>query len=339
MSEEPKSFADSFPDIMKEVEENASKRELRRKELREKDIAAEERIVAWIDILGFREQLQAAQTKEQYRDVYHKMLFVQDAFDSPSASDEPDEQQKINDDYGRTVLALSDGLVVTASPSAKARTVMTSYDLLMSFIGDIVMAQANCAVNGIFLRGGISIGPFYYENNILLSPALVLAYKLETERATFPVIIVEQAHIARLRKLKGFEHYATEAEPSQSYFQPYKVTDQKDGEQFYHLDYLRFLSDPGNHGFYCAADRTASSDRENNSPAERDRIFQESHRKSAAAAMSRHKEKITEAYRAAASNRVRDKYRWLMEYQNRAIDGYPAVYDNARINLNDWRNA
>lgn len=335
MSEEPKSFADTFPDIMKEVQEDAKKRELRRRELHEKDIAAEERIVAWIDILGFSEQLQTARTKEQYRDVYHKMLFVHDAFDSPSASDEPDEQQRINEDYGRTVLALSDGLVVTASPNAEARTVMTPYDLLMSFIGDIVMAQANCAVNGIFLRGGISIGPFYYENNILLSPALVLAYNMETERATHPIIIVDQGHIARLRELKGFNHYAIDAEPSQSYFQPFKAPDHKEGEQFFHLDYLRFLSDPGSHGFYCGADRKAFSDSENNSPEKRDRIFQESHRKSAAAAMCQHKEKVMEAYRAAPSDRVKEKYRWLIDYQNRALDGYPSIYDNARINVKE----
>ena len=330
MSDPAKSFAEAFPDIMKRVEESAAKRAQRRKELLEKDIAADYRIVAWIDILGFSDQLQKAQTEAQYRAVYHKMLFVHEAFDSPNASDEPEERERINREYGRSVLALSDGLVVTASANTEARTVMTPYDLLMSFIGDIIMAQANCAQKGIFLRGGISIGPFYFENNILLSPALVEAYKLESKQAIYPIIIVAEKYISALRKLKGFKHYAKGAEPSQAYFQPIKIPEQKKGEKFYHLDYLRFLADPGSHGFYSEADRKANSDRKN-SPAKRDRIFQESHKKSAAQAMCWHKKKLIEAHKVATSEKAKEKYRWLMAYQNRALDGYPTIYKKALI--------
>jgi hypothetical protein len=326
-------IADVFKNSDRRVKEQAAKRAQRRKELLEKNIAGEARIVAWIDILGFSHELQQARTEFQHRAAYHKMLFVHEAFDSPSASDEPEECERINQDYGRTVLALSDGLVVTASPNAKARASMTPYDLLMSFIGDLVMAQANCALNGIFLRGGISIGPFYHENNVLLSLALVLAYKLETERASYPVIIVAQDHIAALRQLKGFKHYAPDFEPSQAYFQPFKSPAQKKGERFYHLDYLQFLAHPDNHGFSSAKERKDSYDSETYSPRERDMLFSLSHYKSAARAMCRHKDKLIEAYNATSSERVRAKYRWLMAYQNRALKGLPWLYDAARIEL------
>ena len=206
-------MAKRFAEIERNVEEAEAKRAQRRKELHEKNIAADVRVVAWIDILGFSNQLQHARTEPEYRAVYHRMLRVQDAFDVPSASDEPDKREDINAAYGRTVLALSDGLVVAASPKAKMRESMTPYDLLMSLVGQIVMAQAHCAMRGIFLRGGISIGPFYYENNILLSPALIRAYKLETERAGYPVIIVTQEDIATLRALPGIECYAKALNP------------------------------------------------------------------------------------------------------------------------------
>ncbi len=337
MSTLEKSIADIFKDSERRVEEEAAKRAERRRVLREKDISAEVRIVAWIDILGFSQQLQQARTEAQYRSVYHKMLLVHEMFDAPSASDEPDVVAKINDDYGRSVMALSDGLVVTANPNAKARTVMTSYDLLMSFIGDIVMAQANCALNGVFLRGGISIGQFYCQNNILLSPALVRAYKLETERATYPVILISPDHVAALRQLKGFKHYAKDAEPSQSYFRPFKSPRQKKGERFLHLDYLRFLSHPDNHGFFCERDRIESSKRDKYSPEERQRLFSLSHFKSAARAMLRHKERLIAAYNDSNSESVKVKYRWLMKYQNRTLRDFHPVYNPARINMDKFK--
>lgn len=120
----------NFADIEHRVEENAARRAQRRKELREKNIAADERIVAWIDILGFSHDIQEARTETQFRTVYHKMLFVHEMFDSPSASDEPEERERINKEYGRTVLALSDGLVVTASAKAEARAVTWVFSLI-----------------------------------------------------------------------------------------------------------------------------------------------------------------------------------------------------------------
>ncbi|MEA3211692.1 MAG: hypothetical protein QOE70_4749 [Chthoniobacter sp.] len=328
---------DWFADIDRRVAEKAAKRAQRRKELLEKDIAADVRIVAWVDILGFRQQLEAAKTEAEYRAVYRKMLYVHEQFDAPSASDEPEEQELINRTHGRTVLALSDGLVVTASANAEARESMTIYDLLMSFIGGLVMAQAQCAANGIFLRGGISIGPFYLDNNILLSPALIAAYKLETERASYPVIIVEQRHIARLRKLSGIKQYSEDVEPSQSYFLPFKSPAQRKGERFYHLDYVGFLADPDNYSFFRKRDHKAFQDRANFTNKERDLIFSVSLEKSAAHAATHHKKLLIEAYNATTSSRIRAKYRWLMAYHNRSMRGRSWFFDKAQIDLANFK--
>ncbi len=337
METPPLLSSDFFAEVDRQVAEKAAKRARRRKELLEKDIAADVRIVAWVDILGFSHQIQQAKTDAEFRAVYRKMLYVHEQFDAPSASDEPEEQEQINKTYGRTVLALSDGLVVTASANAEARASMTLYDLLMSFIGEVAMAQAHCALEGIFLRGGVSIGPFYCDNNILLSPALVRAYKLETERASFPVIIVEQRHVAALRKLSGIRHYAKGCDPSLAYFCPFKSPAQKKGERFYHLNYVNYLSHPENHGFFRDRDRIAFSNRDTFSPRERDRIFDVSHCKSAARATIHHKKQLIDAYNATSSPKVRAKYRWLMAYHNRCIRGYNRFYDEAQIDLTKFK--
>ena len=53
--------------------------------------------------------------------------------------------------------------------------------------------------------------------------------------------------------------------------------------------------------------------------------------------MKRHKEKLIEAYQAPNSERVKAKYRWLMAYQNRALKGYHPVYQQALIDLDQFK--
>lgn len=327
-------YADLFANAERSVAIEAAKKAARRQELHEKNISTDHRIVAWIDILGFSQMLQQAKSEDEMRRVYRKMLFVQEQFGTETASDDPETTRKVNVDYGRSVVALSDGLVVTASANAEARAVMTPYDLLMGFVGELVEAQANCAANGIFLRGGISIGPYYYNNNILLSPALVRAYKLESQRASYPVIVINRADVEALRALPGIKRYAPDAEPSRSYFRPFKSPAQRKGERFYFLHYLGFLSHADNHGWLSQEDREryAASSGEM-----RNRIFTDSHGKMAAHFMWRHKRHVATAYRQTDSEPIKRKYRWLLEYQARTIRGYPKVYDKAQIDLREFR--
>jgi hypothetical protein len=320
-----------FEEAKHAVEEARGKRAARRKELEDKDVSADIRVVAWIDILGFSRLLQAAkQDRAEMQRLYRTVLAVQEIFGAPHASDEPNEMEETNRFYGRDVVALSDGLVVSARVKSPAQTGMTYYDLLMSFIGDLITAQTDCAVRGIFIRGAVAIGPYYYENNILLSPALVEAYKMETEKASYPIIIIKQEDVAELRALPGINHYAKEAEPSLDYFQPFKSPTAEKGDRFYFLDYLRYLANPANHAWHTEADRWACHAAPENL---RQAIFDKSHRNAAAHFMRVHKQRVREAF-SKAGKAVRPKYRWLAEYQNRTLVGFPSRFSTARFVLN-----
>lgn len=328
-------YSKLFAEVNRQVKEEASKKAARQRELFNKDITSDMRIVAWVDILGFSQMLQNAKTDEELRGLYRKMLFAQEEFGAVTASDDPERTRKINVDFGRSVVALSDGLVVTASANARARSIMSPYDLLMSFIGDIIEAQANCVANGIFLRGGISIGPYYFDNNILLSPALIRAYKLETDRATYPVIIINRSDVDALRKLPGIRCYAPSAEPSRSYFRPFKSPSQRKGERFYFLDYLRFLADPSNHTWSSNADLKKYR---NSSSRARIRIMRASYRKTAAMFMWRHRKHVLNAYKQSNSERIRAKYCWLIEYHNKTIRESSSISRKAQIDLQQCGN-
>jgi hypothetical protein len=323
-------------ELKRSAAEKAKWRAERQKELRERTIDTDYRLVAWIDILGFSQQIQAVKTAADLQAVYRKMLFVHDWFNKETASDEPEETAEANRIQGWSILALSDGLVVTASVSASAPGLYSPFDLLMSLVDQIIMAQTACAMKGIFLRGGISTGPYYFQDDILLSPALVRAYKLESQRAKYPVILIAAETIDELRRAEGIEAFGGDGDPSASYFKPIKTPRRKKGERLYFLDYIRYMAAPDNYFFDSLADRDAAVDKSR--PAEeRQRIFDESHDKSALKALQCHKGQITSAYEAATCDRVKAKYRWLMRYHNQTLKSTNRFYDPALVDLSLYR--
>jgi hypothetical protein len=315
-------------EITRKSKQKSAARAARRRAQREKPLEAEDRVVAWIDILGFSEQLTDANTPKKLKDAYLRLLRVQSFFNLPSASDDPDEQTEQNKVYGREVLALSDGLVLTASLNSPTAQMMTPYDLLMSLFGEILEAQASCAINGIFIRGGISKGLFYFKDNILLSPPLVRAYKLENKKAVYPVILIDHEVVKDLRTHHGRKHYSKDAEPSLSYFRDFESPKKEKGDSLYFLDYLAHLSSTASHGWYKDEDRQAFITEKE--PEKRQKILDESHIASSMRAMGWHKDAVVKAHDAATDSTVKAKYRWLMDYHNSAIEDIPG-FDPVRI--------
>jgi len=70
---------------------------------------------------------------------------------------------------------------------------------------------------GIFVRGGISIGSFYSDDNIIFSGALVKAVELE-KRAKFPRIVIDKDLIVKLRNNQHFFNYFICEDNTNEYF-------------------------------------------------------------------------------------------------------------------------
>jgi hypothetical protein len=51
---------------------------------------------------------------------------------------------------------------------------------------------------GFFIRGGISVGSFYSDKNIIFSKGLVNAYLLESKKANFPRVIIDKLIMDKL---------------------------------------------------------------------------------------------------------------------------------------------
>ena len=253
----------------------------------------------------------------------------------PSASEDPTELEEENRDYGVTVLVLSDAVVVAITPDGPASSIMGQYDLLGFALSEITTAQARCVHRGIFLRGGISHGSFFYENNILISPALACAYELETKYAHDPIIILRQSTLDAIKKVPRMGSGPWGDDPTSEHF---KLLNRRyEAEPLYFLDYLKIAGteqglrwSPEGHAKYEAA--RASRDH-----TEAQNQFNQAAWKAQALYFEHHKNQLIHAYRASSEEKIRKKYRWLMTYHNESVPGTTSPFENASIDLGQFQ--
>jgi hypothetical protein len=238
--------------IFERVERNVTERAKREAEHAAKplpDLSPSTCLVAFIDILGFRHEIEAAKTKEDLESAYRRVRLVQEEFQMESAVVDPEEQAEMNRNYGRRVIALSDAVVVVISPNCEAGAHMGGYDHLGFAVYELILAQTLCAVrHGIFVRGGLSHGSFFFENDVLLSPALARAYDLESNHAEYPVIAVPHATKQAILGTQKKRFYAKDADPTTAYFAEYNDKRWRE-EPLYYLDYAGVMVNEDHRGW------------------------------------------------------------------------------------------
>ena len=276
-------------------------------------------IVAFIDILGFGHEIEQATTKEDMERIYKKVRLVQKEFQKVSAADDPDEQNELNDTYGRRVIALSDAVVVVINPNCPAASMMGAYDFLGMSMFELLLAQALCvAKHGIFVRGGISHGSFFYENDVLLSPPLARAYQLESDHAVYPIIAVSDATRKAILEVPKKGHYAPGVDPTPRYFAKHGKRKWR-GKGLYYLDYLPVMLGEEHRGWLPEDHKDYLEARKKGDDERAQAALNRRALKDAAYFLKWHKKRIEDAHTAAISEGVRKKYCWLMKYHNRSF--------------------
>ncbi|MEG1141792.1 MAG: hypothetical protein RSE41_05015 [Clostridia bacterium] len=160
---------------------------------------------------------------------------------------------------------------------------------LEEILDNVSEYQFNLALEGLFVRGGISIGDFYINEDIVFGPALLDAHNIESKIACYPRIIMDDKTVEKLQK--HIRYY--EVAPQVS-----KVLIDTDGQWF--LNYLNTIFK-----YYTQC----------NSNYEFERIQHE--------LLLRHKLKIEEMLFLYKENiRVWDKYVWTANYHNYFCDLY-----------------
>lgn len=247
-----------------------------------------ESLVAFIDILGFKNRVQSSEDVSSLRLVVKALEVIQRKFDFNSGDELTNEVQKI---VHKKVLAFSDSIVVAIGYDAEGYSHLDSFDFLLSEIVGIARSQAECASQGIFLRGGVDEGLWYYQNDRMVSPALITAYELEG-KVWAPVIGLSQQLYEKFAQHPTRKTYDEEWEPLVSEVRGFE----REGKKYWFIDYIRIYL----HEF--------------EEPTEQIRWLLE------------HAQAIENGFKSSPDNEaVKDKYRWLSSYHNEVIleYGYP----------------
>ncbi|MEF9960320.1 MAG: hypothetical protein RR776_10155, partial [Niameybacter sp.] len=160
---------------------------------------------------------------------------------------------------------------------------------LDEILENVAEYQFNLSLEGLFVRGGISVGDFYINEDIVFGPALLDAHHTESQIACYPRILLDQKTVARLRGYIG---------NTDTIAQKNKILIDTDGQWF--INYLNTI-------FKYYKDCT------NVYEFERIKL----------ALLERHKCKIEEMLLTYKENiRVWDKYVWTANYHNCFCDLY-----------------
>ena len=180
------------------------------------------RILAFVDILGFKNMIQqsASDYKEQQR-----ILNAMNIIHGYKTLNDNGLDGKGLREYGIQITTFSDSAII-------------SYPIdfdggLFHVLVDLIHLQIDLSNLGIFIRGGISMGLAYHDEYNAFGPAMNEAYRLESEEAKFPRIILTSQTLYDGVKA------------SESLQNPYDISlleslirqDKTDG--LYYLDYLR----------------------------------------------------------------------------------------------------
>lgn len=154
---------------------------------------------------------------------------------------------------------------------------------LNEILDNVSEYQFNLAIEGLFVRGGVSVGDFYINEDIVFGPALLDAHYVESELACYPRIVLDNKTVKRLKKyIKNYD-----IAPQRN-----KILIDNDGQWF-----LNYLNTIFKHYTNCSN--------------------QYEFEKMQIELLFKHKDKIEEMLDLYKQNiRVWDKYVWIANYHN-----------------------
>jgi hypothetical protein len=171
--------------------------------MNDKNITYDTRIVAFIDILGFKEIIKkSAIDSTKINLIYSLLKYLKDwetieNWDLRYVEIEEDAQKKGVDSFdirGKTnCTAFSDSIFISVKVNNNINEMASTLIVNLAYIGSILLEQ------GILIRGAITYGDIIHENNgIAFGQGLIDSYLLESNYSKYPRIILSDKLINEL---------------------------------------------------------------------------------------------------------------------------------------------
>lgn len=181
----------------------------------------EDRIVAFIDVLGFHSLVNDT-VDAKGNDDPRKIQNIYDAYEVIQENWRGSSSEQATSSKRTTVF--SDCIVVSVAEHESSQifwTLLEIKHLIMSLI-----------YHGILVRGAVVRGKLIHERNVVFGPALVEAYTLESKAALYPRIILDRDLVVAAGKRRSGHHTKKE---EISYVQSLL---EKDSDGMYYVDYF-----------------------------------------------------------------------------------------------------
>ncbi|CAJ5659412.1 Uncharacterised protein [Burkholderia pseudomallei] len=267
-------------------------------------------LTAFLDILGFGARVAAAEHAEDVAAIAQAVEWIQEAFEFRGKES---WQEEVHAHARKTVLAFSDSVVVHVPLVSDATKFQGTFDPFLSEIYDLAIAQAACVARGLFLRGGLDLGWWYRNGDVLVSQGLARAYRAEG-LANVPVIALTEDIYQYLSEHPDRANYAEEIEPLGRLLRHY-TGPRSDGtsQKFWFIDYI---------GTYVRnvewqpGSREQLEEYKRATPERKDELWMAGCHENQQRWLAHHARTIEAAFGRAGSPSVAQKYRWLSLYHN-----------------------
>lgn len=127
--------------------------------------------VAFIDILGFKGIVEKERSSGYSGEQLNKLLACHS------------ECEKIFKEHGLDIVQFSDSIVISKNYEKEA---------FHEFVSSVSDYQKYLMQQGFLCRGGVAVNKHYSLSSFIFSPALIEAYRVESEKAIYPRVVVSE---------------------------------------------------------------------------------------------------------------------------------------------------
>jgi len=191
----------------------------------------ENRVVAFIDLLGFKEIIKKTvddngrDNEPEIEALTETFRQMKDTLHNREIFEKMNRELNIeNNTSSRQISQFSDSIVISFKKNEESEVFHTLY-IIHLFITEL-------ALRGILCRGGISYGKLIHTDNMLFGPSLITAYETESKAALFPRVILDDTIIEIAKKYHG-SHHSPEDE-----LESILSMITKDTDNMYYIDYF-----------------------------------------------------------------------------------------------------
>ncbi len=179
-------------------------------------IEYQNRVVFFFDILGFRDLIEKESNTKGFdcTDIFQLFDFIKKFY-----------QDEIDDKYSATkqITFFSDCVIISF--------VENEIDQVFKTVCDIQILLVNLILKGIVMRGAISYGKLFHDENYLFGPAFIEAYLIEKDKAKNPRIVCDNSILVLSQKGKSLNSAKQDLEV-------FTEIVKKDEDGFWYIDYI-----------------------------------------------------------------------------------------------------